>query len=157
MRRIPLSNGGCTLVSDEDYAYLSQWRWLEQTNRRSSYAVRKSGNRSIYMHRVILGAESGETVDHANHDGLDNRRENLRFASPSLNMVNFPRSPGINGPRGIERKRAGWRASLRLNRVRRYGPVRHNIIHAAFDYDLLALELHGPFAILNFPCLKGDA
>lgn len=40
------------------------------------------------MHRLIIGAKTGEIVDHINGDGLDNRRCNLRVVTHSQNMQN---------------------------------------------------------------------
>jgi hypothetical protein len=42
----------------------------------------------IYFHRVIMGASRGQVVDHINHDSLDNRKENLRCVTPSINASN---------------------------------------------------------------------
>ncbi len=50
MKRIPLSQGKFALVDDEDYDFLSQWKWLYHP---AGYAIQSGGSRS-YMHRLIL-------------------------------------------------------------------------------------------------------
>lgn len=41
-----------------------------------------------YVHRDILGAKKGESVDHINGNTLDNRKENLRICTHQQNMCN---------------------------------------------------------------------
>ena len=42
----------------------------------------------IMIHKFIMNAPKGMCVDHINHDGLDNRRENLRICTYSQNSQN---------------------------------------------------------------------
>ena len=42
------------------------------------------------VHRVILGAPRGVAVDHIDHDGLYNKRSNLRLVTQSENQQNRP-------------------------------------------------------------------
>lgn len=50
----------------------------------------EGSRRTMSMHRLILGLQPGDgkIVDHLNHDGLDNRRENLRIVSKIENHRN---------------------------------------------------------------------
>lgn len=41
-----------------------------------------------YLHRIVMGAEKGEVVDHINKNPLDCRRENLRIVSQTENRYN---------------------------------------------------------------------
>ena len=124
-RIIPLTRGKVTMVSNEDYAGLSQHRWHAWRNSSSGqfYARRSVGgtkNRGIvYMHREILGLSTGDARegDHISPtDTLDNRRSNLRIASHAENMRNSrkKRGPYLKGvwlwPRpNLKRP---WRATI---------------------------------------------
>jgi hypothetical protein len=106
------------------------------------------------MHVVIMGRRG---VDHKNGDGLDNRRENLRFATHEENARNSRkqrtsgnRYKGVVPPRptrGIEY----WQAQININRKQvrfgRFGTEED----AARAYDAKAKEVYGEFARLNFP------
>ena len=95
-REIPLSQGKVALVSEHRYEYLSRFRWAafnsnKTTNKKPKwYATRVARvdgkQKMIMMHREILGllgAGKSKHADHINGDGLDNRDENLRVATPS--------------------------------------------------------------------------
>lgn len=53
------------------------------------------------MHRLILMAPDSFTVDHINHDTLDNRRENLRLASQSEQNQNRKITKGKSKYKGV--------------------------------------------------------
>ena len=101
---IPLTQGLFALVSPEDYNYLRRVRWHARKDGNTFYAARRrprdeSGTEFIMMHKLIaesLGLLSDEQpeVDHINHNGLDNRRTNLRAASRSDNAHNRRHAKG---------------------------------------------------------------
>jgi len=78
------------LVSPEDFGYLSQFCWYLHQGRNTYYAFRKCSGRKVYMHREILLLQGKDPilVDHRDGNGLNNRRDNLRPGSPSLNALN---------------------------------------------------------------------
>ena len=85
-----------TEVSDEDYAFLSQWTWSEQYDKRGKlYVRRRICNVTIYMHRVVMRrvcrppTDRHIYVDHQDGDGIHNIRGNLRWATPSENALNL--------------------------------------------------------------------
>lgn len=72
------------------------------------------------MHRLIFGLNPGDRVeiDHINHDGLDNRRTNLRMASHAENHQNRRSSyRSTSRYRGVHWNTASrkWRAVAKLN------------------------------------------
>lgn len=73
------------------------WRALRQTYkgkvsawncRGFVYAKVWHAGRPKMIHRLLLGRGPREWVDHANHDGLDNRRCNIRAATVGENGAN---------------------------------------------------------------------
>src|SRR5690606_35817747 len=56
----------------------------------------------ISLHRFITNANSGEVVDHANHNPLDNTDENLRIGTQQNNMHNSSFKLGRSGYRGVQ-------------------------------------------------------
>ncbi len=91
MKRIPLTQGKEALVSDCDYKYLMRWKWwYNKHHGNGGYAIRKIGDRKVYMHKVVAsrkGLPPGQ-VDHKNQNKLDNQRGNLRSATNSQNKAN---------------------------------------------------------------------
>jgi hypothetical protein len=91
--RIQLSNGGETIVDTDWFEELSKWTWYRDVHgyvRRNIHQTKDGKRRTITlkMHRVVLGAKPGQIVDHVNRDRLDNRRSNLRIATPHQNFEN---------------------------------------------------------------------
>jgi hypothetical protein len=104
MKYIALTQGQVAIVDSADYDRLIQHNWhaWKHPDTGQYYAVRKtklgeSGHEkrtSIYMHRAIL--EQSERLSHVDHRDpsktLDNRRCNLRKATPSQNQANLRKS-----------------------------------------------------------------
>jgi hypothetical protein len=106
---------------------------------------------TLTMHQLLMG-ELG--TDHINHDGLDNRRANLRPATPHQQQGNRRPQPGYSSRyKGVHWKpsRDRWRAEISVgNRSRTLGSFRSED-DAAHAYDQAALAVWGEFALLNFP------
>lgn len=91
MGKIPLTFGKYAEVSDEDYRWLSRYKWRLQKRRSTDdtgYAVSSRSPHTIRMHRLIMKADNTIEVDHINGNPLDNRRENLRLATRPQNVAN---------------------------------------------------------------------
>lgn len=87
----PGAVGMCALVDDEDAESVLTYAWYPLRKPYATYArTLVAGNRSVYLHRFIMGVERGDRrqVDHINHDGLDNTRGNLRVVNQHRNMAN---------------------------------------------------------------------
>ena len=95
-RLVPLRNRkgevvNHAIVSEEDYDRVMEWKWYMYKKKQCNllYAVTTIKNITLPMHHFIHGKPKlKEVVDHLNGNGLDNRKENLRFATRSQNNQN---------------------------------------------------------------------
>lgn len=108
---------------------------------------------SLRLHRMILAAPPGVLVDHRTPNTLDNRRENLRLATPAQN--NYSRAIYANalGFRGVAAKSQKFAARIRHDGRLIYLGTFETPEAAGRAYDAAARELFGEFAKLNFPNL----
>ncbi len=162
---IPLTQGFVTLVDDEDAAKVlaaGPWRVMKQGRGANVrlYAcahgrnpLTGKGKGTVRMHRLILDAPADVDTDHRNHDGLDNRRENLRLCTRSENMANQrKRSDGTSKHKGVcwHKDCHKWQAQIGVNRhVINLGYF-DSEAEAARAYDAAAHKHFGEFACLNF-------
>jgi hypothetical protein len=156
---IQLTQGKQTLVDDEDYPFLSQWKWQYGAN---GYAVRDEYlgkvsnryiNRTILMHRVLLNAPLDMDVDHKNRDKLDNRRANLRLATRSQNRANVKHVRKTNSelPMGVTynpsvRSKQPFMARVCCNGKSFFLGNFYSVDEASAAYQKKKAELFGEFA-----------
>lgn len=149
-RTIPLTKGKEAKVDSEDYDRLSKHKWYTHTSGKNEYARRCGPDGRFYMHREILGAPEGMQVDHINHDGLDNRKCNLRIATPSQNMCNQKSGRGQSRFKGVSRTESGrWASEIWVNSKKHYLGRYDTEEDAARAYNRVAEKYHGEFAKLN--------
>jgi hypothetical protein len=158
-RRIKLTQGKYALVEVEDFEELNKYKWYAKKSRSNCYACRSlklpDGRRkSISMHRQIINPPDGFLVDHKNRVSLDNRRSNLRPATPAQNSYNRGKSrrKSTSKYKGVSLlKRTGkWRSAIGFEgRTILLGSFT-NEKQAALSYDLAAKKYHREFAYLNF-------
>lgn len=162
MKSIPLNHGKVAIVDDEDYGILAQYRWYAHKQYRSNntwVAQRRDRHHSpriVIMHRQILGLAYGDRrqVAHLNGNRLDNRRSNLRICSHK--EIQGGRKSSNRGTvfKGVIKSDSSWAAYITSDRkTRRLGTFRDPVV-AALAYDKAAREIHGEFALLNFPDIK---
>ncbi len=103
MKYLVLTRDQVAQVSDEDFDYVSQFKWYASPQGRTGdrfYAVRfqviNGKKTKIWLHRFILGLPHSLegldplVVDHIDGDGLNCKRENLKIVpwSENLRFVN---------------------------------------------------------------------
>lgn len=78
-------------------------------------------NKSLKMHRLVMGVADGEIVDHKSRIRTDNRKENLRVVTPSQNSINSNissyNSSGITGV-SWNKEKCAWDSYLNINHNR---------------------------------------
>lgn len=149
---IPLSRGHVALIDDTDADIITRFSWYLNGSERAYYARGKVAGKPIFMHRLLVGDPPEFRVDHINHDGLDNRRSNLRLATHGQNQGN--RRPNKNKksglPKGVVFIRRNtlrpYTALIGFNGKQRWLGTYATPEEAASVYALAALDQWGEFA-----------
>ncbi len=161
MKVIELTQGRVTIVDDEDFEWLAQWRWNYYKERtHGGYAHRTtSGAGGIKRHHLLMHREimspipDGMEIDHINGDKLDNRRCNLRFATRQQNRHNCSRysnsTTGIKGVALRKKKTRPFQAHICVEGKKIHLGYFPTIESASEAYNHAAIRLHGSFARLN--------
>jgi hypothetical protein len=153
MIEIPLTQSKMAIIDEQDFGLVGMHKWSAICPHVTWYAVRTSPRPSrdmIYMHRVIMN--TNQRVDHWDHDGLNNRRSNLRVCSQTQNLGNtIKRENTTSRYKGVSWHRAGnkWMAQIRFQSSRAYLGSFVDEKDAALAYNRAAQELFGEFALLN--------
>lgn len=159
-RRIYLGEGEWTTVEPADYYRLGHFKWCLSGSGRKFYAVRfnktaPGKTKRILLHREIMNFPEGFVVDHKNCNPLDNRRANLRLATPSQNLHNRLKMKRKTSSRfmGVyfSKPRQRWIARTEYQGKSLWLGTFTDEIEAAKARDKAAKKYHGEFARLNFP------
>lgn len=144
----------CTLIDTEDIGIAKGRAWSVTTG-----GYLRSNHSKVALHRVIAKAEKGMLVDHINRDTFDNRKSNLRLCTVGENCRNARKRnfkkrvmssvfTGVSKNGGLGKP---WIAQIQVDKKKRWIGSFDSEESAARAYDKVAIELHGPFASLNFP------
>lgn len=159
MKTIELDKNKVAVVDDKDYEWLNQWKWFSVFDGYNWYAIRKGKKifgkqETIPMHRFIVSATRGQLVDHADGNGLNNQRSNLRICTAVQNSQN--RKKPVNNTSGY--KGVHWHKQRKMYRAKTVLNGKHIDIgyfqdpqQAARAYDDFVKKNFGDFAKLNFP------
>lgn len=161
---ILFGNKGIAFVDDEDFEDANRYKWyLVKSQRSGVYTCtfiknkyKKHRGTSIEMQRFILKPTSCEHIDHVNHNGLDNRRNNLRMCTQTQNNGNRIKrkkntSSRFKGVSWLNQKNSNkiWRARIGYNKKQYFLGYFETEEAAALAYNEKAMELFGEFACLN--------
>lgn len=147
------------MVDDEDFDLVSSYKWRWYSHGKTCRAARpnchtRNGewhSKNALLHRFILKAKIGQSIDHIDGDGLNNQKSNLRFCTHAENMRNHPKKCNAKSAfKGLNLRKNGlWRVRICLNRKRFHIGDFHSEKEAALAYNMAAHSMFGQFARLN--------
>lgn len=147
-----LIKGHRVIVSDEDGYLLSAHKWHVSKSKNTYYARTFIDGKVVGLHNLIIHPHQGLIVDHINHNGLDNRRCNLRVCTRQENARNALK-PLINGTssiyKGVSKCPGGWSAHIRVEKRTLHLGTFRTEARAAEVYNEAAIKYFGEFACLN--------
>ncbi|PWU21884.1 MAG: hypothetical protein C5B49_01915 [Bdellovibrio sp.] len=128
------------LIDAEDAPFFDAHKWKIHKRPNCNYVLHR---RLGYFHRLILGiTDKSLQTDHINHNGLDNRRQNLRAVTVTQNKYK-----GVTWRRDTKR----WQAQIGVNQKHFYLGCFGTEEEAARAYDRVAQVFFGEHAHKNFP------
>lgn len=150
MKEIIIAKGkNVAIIDDEDFDLISKYTWTRSIRSNKIYVVSKGVSR-VLMHRLIMGFPKDLLVDHINHNGLDNRKINLRIVSKKQNQCNRrPSKKGTSKYLGVIKRRNSWRAQISINKRTKHIGTFASEEQAALAYNEFAKVVHGDYANLN--------
>lgn len=105
-----------TLIDTSMIEAVKEHRWYLNDN---GYVRNNAGPKRLYLHQIIMGEPpKNKEIDHINRNRLDNRKENLRFATRQINVLNCGlQKDNMSGITGVywNRTKKKWQAYIRVN------------------------------------------
>lgn len=122
---IGITNKGNFYFDAEDLDVIKNYRWHKNKTTNAIFSTRYNGqkghNDTIYLHRVIMskyGNIDGMTINHDNHNRIDNRKCNLTVCSQAKNNYSKPlqknNKSGFSGV-SFNEKTGKWRARIKVD------------------------------------------
>lgn len=134
------------LVDEEDFELLNAFSWSLDN---CGYARTWKSGKKIAAHRFVMDFPEGKSVDHKNHNVLDNRRGNLRICSVAENKANgLMHKDNNSGYKGVtwNKKLNKWYTQIFKGGKNYFIGTSMNPISCALAYRVAAKELNGEFA-----------
>lgn len=143
-----------TILYDEcDHDFVSRHTWYLSKMHNTYYASTTIQGRRVSMHRALLCITDPNIIgEHADRNGLNNTRKNIRPATKSQNQWN--RGIGKNSTSGMKgvyfcKKSKKWVAEITVYRKRMKLGLYASKEAAAMIYNTEAQKNFGEFASLN--------
>ena len=143
---------GIVVVDDADAEFVGELKLRRLLSRQPNgavyvYAQCLVGKKWLLLHRVLLDVPRNMVVDHIDHDGMNNQRENLRVCTHTENMRNRRKTENTQtGFKGVESRRGKYRFAIRTDAGRLRSPFMYNTPQEAHSaYVEAAKKHHGGF------------
>ena len=135
----------------EDFEMICDYQWKLHSQ---GYAMARDQGKTILMHRLIMGVVDRETqVDHKFHNKLDNRKIYLRVCSCTENRRNSQKHKenAQSSFKGVYKDGRYFHVQIKQGqKTKNIGRFKCENT-AGKRYDVLARQLFGEYACLNFP------
>lgn len=161
MKKIPLSGGKSALVDDEDYQYVSRFRFVH-TNNEAFATLHRANMRYVLvpMWAFIVRAQSGKKIAYKNKNALDFRKENLYFVHLNEKQHRLRKRTIHNGRiptskfKGVHRHKDNkrikrWSAQIQKDKHNYFLGFYLTEKEAAIAYNKKAKQLYGKYAYQN--------
>ena len=161
-RKIKLTRGYYAVVDDVDFELVNRFTWWAHVYSRGYTYARhtcnlgklsgRQVNGTISMHRLLMRPLIGMEVDHIDHDGLNNRRANLRLCTRSQNAMNrVSRRNSLSKYKGVTRftPKGKWIAYITVHGQQINLGGFKDEREAAIEYNKAAIQYHKEYAHLN--------
>lgn len=147
---VPLTRGYEAIIDAADIPLVEGRNWCALVCKSGIvYAQHGAPKGKVLMHRVLLGAKDRAVfVDHRDHDGLNNRRENIRLATPCQNNRNArKRADNTSGFKGVSwhKKTRKWAAQISGKGSSRHLGLYTTPEDAHAAYVQASAAIHGEF------------
>jgi len=105
-----------TKIEETDYHLVKSFCWNLSKN---GYVISRyrDSNKTVYLHRLIMGAPEDLEIDHKDTDKLNNLKTNLRIASSFQNKWNKGNTKAnTSGLRGVSwhKRNKKWQVQIRV-------------------------------------------
>jgi len=125
---LDLPHGHQALIDKADWPLIAELTLYRGTNGYVYFSKWVNGKSYPQMlHVLLMQPPKGSLVDHRNGNKLDNRRENLRITTPSINQINrhYLNQNNSSGFRGVSYapklcKSKPWRVQITVNRKNKH-------------------------------------
>lgn len=154
-----LKHGSQEVILDlEDAEIFDSIVWhLYTTPRHHTYYLQCNKTKdhpSYRFHRLIMNVtDSKLVVDHINHNGLDNRKSNLRVTTQKGNNANASKRKNAQTSKykgvHLDRTHGKWKAQIQYENVKYTLGTYLIEDEAASAYNQAAVKYFGEFAVLN--------
>ena len=146
---------GYAIANKEFKTLLSKYKWhmTPKGYARTDIHIPSTRKKGIFMHRLIMEfightIKDGEVIDHINRDPLDNRKDNLRIVSLSINAQNSKpyKNKLLDLPKGIK---YSYQASMKIKQNKRIEFEYKTLSEAAYCRLLLEKIFYDPISYEN--------
>ena len=147
---------GYALVSADDVYKVEMNSWRLDSHGYAIKSIKENGKtKNISLHHVVYKKpDKGMVIDHINRNKLDNRRENLREVSYSLNSANRSRRKSVKenrpypGVRRIKNRKTGemydtWEVTIKFKEKFEYTGYFDNVDDAIKKRKELEKQVYG--------------